>query len=179
MSNIIQVTPTLEAYEVEMNGKKFDCRSCMGIGDCCGTIQIHSNKSACYKCKCQSLYNSTNRTKVNAEKTNRFINSTNCKNCDDSTFTKDFCESMAYLENNLDAEFTDCSNTLLVTGDFNTLDDVEQRTNCDINNKKNTAVNNYQAPPPKSGGVNNFTGGGLNINIILLIFIFVLFFCKL
>ena len=25
-NNIIQITPTLESYEVEVNGKKFDCR---------------------------------------------------------------------------------------------------------------------------------------------------------
>lgn len=177
-NNIIQITPTLESYEVEMNGKKFDCRSCMGIGDCCGTIDVHTNKSACYKCKCQSLYNSTNRTKEGAEKTDRFINSTNCANCDDSTFTKDYCESMAYLENNLDSDFTDCSNTLLVTGEYNTLNDIEQRTNCNINGQKETAVNTYNAPPPQQSFFDKIKAGGLNINIIFILVIFVLIYFR-
>ena len=179
-NNIIQITPTLEAYEVEVNGKKFDCRSCMGLGDCCGTVDISNNKSSCYKCKCQSLYNSTNRTKENAEKTDRFINSTNCKNCDDSTFTKDFCESMAYLENNLDSDFTDCSNTLLVTGEYNTLNDIEQRTNCNIDGQQEVAVNNYNAPPPTENQsiLDKIKGGGLSINIVFILILIALFYFR-
>ena len=60
MSDIIEITPVLEKTEIEYQGKKFDCRNCQGIGQCCGTVDIHNNKAACFKCKCQSLYNSTN-----------------------------------------------------------------------------------------------------------------------
>lgn len=177
-NNIIQITPVLESYEVEINGKKFDCRNCIGLGDCCGTIDIGNSKSSCYKCKCQSLYNSTNRTKEGAEKTDGFINSSNCKNCNDSTFTKDFCESMAYLENNLDSDFTDCSNTLLVTGEYNTLNDIEQRTNCNVNGKQTAAVNTYNAPPPvkNSGFPNPVKGGGVSVNIIFILILIAIFY---
>ena len=147
MSNIIEITPVLQSYEVEINGKVFDCRNCTGLGDCCGTVMIHSNKAACFKCKCQSMYDSTNRTKEGAEKTNKIINSTNCKNCDDSTFTEDFCRINMYLENNLQSDYVDCSNTMLVTGEFNTISDVEQKTNCNINGDESEQLNSYNPDP--------------------------------
>jgi hypothetical protein len=138
--NIISIYPELEAYEVEISGEKFDCRRCMGIGDCCGTVMVHNNKSSCHKCKCQSLYNSTNRMKDGAKKTNSIINQTNCKNCDNSTFTEDYCKSLAYLENNLSPEIIDCSNTLLVTGEHNTLEDIKLRSQCNIDGQESVDV---------------------------------------
>jgi len=153
---IISIYPELEAYEVEISGDKFDCRSCMGLGDCCGTVMVHNNKSACHKCKCQSLYNSTNRVKEGAEKTKSIINSSNCKNCDDSTFTEDYCKSLAYLENNLNAEIVDCSNTLLVTGQNNTLEDVNLRTQCNIDGQESVNVKSSGEQNTNTNTLSNF-----------------------
>lgn len=182
-NNIIEVTPILEKYEVEHNGKKFDCRNCMGLGDCCGTVMVHNNKAACYKCKCQSLFNSSNRTKEGAEKTNQFINSTNCKNCDESNFTEDFCKSMMYLENNLEKDFVDCSNTLLVTGANNTLNDIEQKTNCNIDNQESVTVDVYNPPPPQTNFLSTdflstIKAGGINISLVLILILLVLVILK-
>lgn len=160
---IISIYPELEAYEVEISGEKFDCRSCMGLGDCCGTVMVHNNKSACHKCKCQSLYNSSNRVKKGAEKTNSIINGNNCENCDDTTFTEDYCKSLAYLENNLNAEIVDCSNTLLVTGENNTLEDIKMRTQCNIDGQESVNV--------KTGGPQTETSStGLPIPKDMLIY---------
>lgn len=179
MSDIIEITPVLEKTEIEYQGKKFDCRNCQGIGQCCGTVDIHNNKAACFKCKCQSLYDSTNRTKEGAERTSSVINNSTCKNCDNSTFTEDFCKINSYLENNLDSEYVDCSNTLLVTGEYNTLTDIEQKTSCNVDNQQAGSVNTYNPPPPPppSSGF-KISGGGISITLIYAIILFILIILK-
>jgi hypothetical protein len=175
--NIISIYPELQAYEVESSGNKFDCRNCMGIGDCCGTVMTHTNKAACNKCKCQSLYESTNRT-GDAKKTNSVINSNNCKNCDDSTFSEDYCKSLSYLENNLNAEIVDCSNTLLVSGKNNTLEDVKLRSQCNVDgnesvnvqtsNEQQQSTNFSELPIPKD----YLIYGGMAFLLIFIIYFF-------
>ena len=175
--NIISIYPELEAYEVESSGNKYDCRNCMGIGDCCGTVMVHNNKAACNKCKCQSLYESTNRTD-DAKDTSSIINSNNCKNCDDSTFTEDYCKSLSYLENNLNAEIVDCSNTLLVTGENNTLEDVKLKAQCNIDGNESVNVQTSGDPQQSNSSnlpisKNNLIYGGI---VLLLLFIIYFFF---
>ena len=179
--NIISIYPELEAYEVEVAGEKFDCRNCVNLGDCCGTVMVHNNKSACHKCKCQSLYDSSHREKKGAERTNSIINKTNCKNCDDSKFSEDYCKSFSYLENNLNAEIIDCSNTLLVTGKNNTLEDVKLRSQCNIegqesvdvvtsNDNNDTGNSSTQLPIPKDYLIYGGIGFALFIIIYFLFF---------
>lgn len=179
--NIISIYPELEAYEVEISGNKYDCRNCMGMGDCCGTVMEHNNKSSCHKCKCQSLFNSTNRVKEGAQKTNTIINQTNCKNCDNSTFTEDYCKSLAYLENNLTAEIVDCSNTLLVTGENNTLEDIKLRSQCNIDGQDSVNVINIDDKKTSNSDSTGFSipknyliYGGIGF-MVFLIFYFLFF----
>ena len=127
---IITIYPELTSFEVEWDSNKYNCNNCSGIGDCCGTIMDHNNKSVCEKCRCQHLHNVTDDTRKKGK-----VKQQTCQKCKDENLSKDYCESNGYLENNLKPQIVDCSNNFLVTGANNTIDNVSMKTECNINNE--------------------------------------------
>ena len=169
---IITIYPKLGSTEVEWNGNKFNCTQC-GVDDCCGTVgETLQNKAVCEKCRCQNLYGATDDTRNNNEK----LKQLECKDCTpNSTLSKDYCDSLGFLENNLQPQIVDCSNTMLVTGKYNQINDVSLESSCNIESEKN--VNVFKAEDTREDGGGSIMkyaliGGAILFIIIILFIIF-------
>jgi len=162
-SNIIKIYPELSEFEIEWDGQKKNCNNCIYSGECCGTKTNNNNTIAmCNKCRCQSLYDVIDNTREKGR-----VKQELCTNCDD-TITEDYCKSLGNLENNLKPEIIDCTSSMMVTGSGNVIEDVNLRSECNINGESSVALigvnddNNNDDDPP----------GGISNKLILYIIIF-------
>lgn len=121
---------TLANYEVEVNGKPFNCMTCDTESCCRGDDDSYKNQFACYKCRCQAMYKPTSGTKKS-----KVVSGTGapfeCDSCE-SLLTKDKCLSMGYLGNALMQNVTvmDCSQNVVTSGDGNVLDNINMESSC-------------------------------------------------
>lgn len=167
--NIIKTYPELSAFQIEYQGDVYECNRCMGKGKCCGAQNDkYSDQIACIKCRCQHLHD------VIDDSRKEKVKQPNCEECDDSTFSKSYCESLGYLNNNLKANITDCSNNFLNVGSNSTIQDVELRSECNVGGEQNV---NVITPNKQSNSGLPFDkkylmiGGGV-LFIIILLFLF-------
>ncbi len=167
---IITIYPELTAFQVEIQGNPFECNMCRDMGECCGALGgNHNYKVGCEKCRCQHLYPTEDETRDKVGKVKLF----NCKNCDDSKFSKGFCSNYGYLKNNLKPEITDCSNNFLVTGENNQIDDVTLKSECNIGNESVNVVEDKQEPIKSQKKIDKkFIYGGIGIFVFLIILYF-------
>lgn len=125
---------TLANYEVEVNGKPFNCMTCDTESCCRVEDDSYKNQFACYKCRCQAMYKPTSGSKKE-----KVVSGTGaafeCDSCD-ALVTKDKCLSMGYLGNALMQNVTvmDCSQNVITSGDGNVLDNVSMESSCANNN---------------------------------------------
>ena len=171
--NIIKSYPELTKYEVEYEGNKYDCNKCRGISPCCGTENDEFNlQMACKKCLCQQLYG------VNDDSRSEALVDLGCQDCTEGALSQEYCEGSGYLENNLKANITDCSNNLLNIGSGNTLEDITLQSQCNVDGQETAGVI-VVSDDDTDDGTDDSTDTTMNYGIIavgLVILLLLLFF---
>ena len=125
---------TLKNYEVEWTGKPFNCMTCDTDSCCKVDDDSYKNQFACYKCRCQAMYKP-----ISGSKNSKVVSGTGaafkCDSCE-SLLTKDKCQGLGYLDNDLMQSVTvmDCSQNVITSGDGNVLDNVNMESSCANNN---------------------------------------------
>jgi hypothetical protein len=166
--NIIKAKPKLTEWEVEWNGKQFNCQDCMGKGKCCGAENPNFNLTrACQKCRCQILYDTIDKSR--SGKVSNVLRQ-ECTDCDDTKFSMNTCKTWGMLENNLEESTIDCSNNFVNTGSNSTFSDIEQTTDCNIAGNQFGDVNQVDTTDDSSSGDTSSSSSksGLNPNFIYI-----------
>jgi len=120
----------LKKYEVEWNGKPFNCMTCDTESCCKVEDDSYKNQFSCYKCRCQAMYKPKSGSKID-----KVVSGTGsafkCETCS-NLLSKEKCESLGYLDNDLMQNVTvmDCSQNVITSGDGNVLDNVKMESAC-------------------------------------------------
>ena len=175
---------TLQKYEIEVNGKPFNCMTCDTESCCKVEDDSYKNQFACYKCRCQAMYKP-----ISGSKSDKVVSGTGAPfECDDceKLLTKDTCLKMGYLDNALMQNVTvmDCSQNVITSGDGNVLDNVNMESSCANNNGGSSGGGGGGRSSSQSTSTNNSKYPlGLNasqfkiaIVVIVILIIFLLIF---
>lgn len=153
--HIVTNYPKLNEVEIEWNGKKFSAYECDGIPKCCGSENINfNNRVACMKVRCQQMYDVEDNTR-----TTKIPPLGNCVDCTENLVNKSYCSSKGFLKNLLDPiNITDCSSTIVNTGQNNIIEDVDMKVNCpDVTGNATPNVDVTLPPSQSYPNVNNNT----------------------
>lgn len=172
-TNIVKEVPTLNQFEVEYEGNKFDCNKCREKDKCCGTEdEQFAFQLQCKKCRCQQLHDVTD-----GSRTGKVTSNLQCGDeCNNNALDEQTCNMYGYLTNGLKANVMDCSNNLINVGANSTIEGVELRSKCTSTGGETAGVikvNPNQSVSKADQSENMMiyagVGGGLFLCIILLL----------
>ena len=136
MSDIHTSAAKLQEFEVELDKVAKSCKPCMTAPET-HVAKGTSQYDLCMKCQCQANFVTEDASR-DAKVTWRG-EPFNCQNCDMADINKEWCTFQNFLRIDLEVSVTDCSNTMLVTGDNNEVNDVKMRTECNVDGADNSA----------------------------------------
>jgi hypothetical protein len=136
MSDIHTSKAKLLENEVELDKAAKSCKPCMTAPET-HVAKGTSQYDLCMKCQCQASFDTEDASRDS--KVTWRGDPLDCKNCDKADVNKEWCTFQNFLRNDLEVSITDCSNTMLVTGDNNEVNDVKMRTECNVDGADNSA----------------------------------------
>jgi hypothetical protein len=178
MSKQVASKRMLEKYEIEFNGRVFNCLEC-NKDNCCSTSNNNSaNRIACQKCRCQQLYTVRDGTRAGSEP----VGDLGCIGCTNNMSEAE-CSLYEFLNNKViqSMSIVDCSNRVIVSGANNQISDVSLRSICNMGDSPtqvNSMVNNldYNSPIQLGPITTNQTtlsiSAGVLVTILLLMILF-------
>lgn len=169
MSDIHTTSATINDYQVEYDTKMFDCTPCITWEK--EKLELGVNSDKCDKCQCQANFDVLDASRSSKVKTFRG-EEFNCANCDEEKYTLEFCTNRGFLKNDPEMNITDCSNNMVVTGENNTIEDVNMRTECNIDGGDNSnppIIQEDEYNPQEDKKKPKQGGGGMNGSLLLLI----------
>tara|TARA_Y100000589_G_C26945901_1_gene544371 strand:- start:149 stop:751 length:603 start_codon:yes stop_codon:yes gene_type:complete len=187
MSDIHTSKAQLLQFEVEIDKQAKSCRPCMSAPE----TQVAKGRSQydlCYKCQCQAKFDTedNSRSEMSVEQNGQMVKTSKvlgtpddrnapfeCANCDQSEITENWCLNNNFLRNDLEVSVTDCSNNMLVTGENNTVEDVNMRTECNIDGGDSSQPPKIQEdefnPTKKKKKKKGLFGGGMSSSMLIIL----------